>query len=151
MNTNILTCLTLSMLLLGVMTGCNEEHHLPESGNPNAITVRLATDKGSGADEESVVNQVTGYRFVDGILEEVITPSKRVGTQLYTFAPSSFTGTLHILANTQLLRGLETLDPGHSTLDDFLALEGSVDEMTGDGVLMTGMTSLGNRPRRLSR
>ena len=143
MNTNILTCLTLSMLLLGVMTGCNEEHHLPESGNPNAITVRLATDKVSGSDEESVINRVTGYRFVDGILEEVITPSKKAGTQLYTFAPSSFTGTLHILANAQLLRGLETLDPGHSTLDDFLAIEGSVDEMNGHGILMTGKTTLG--------
>lgn len=142
MNTRIFTCILLFISMLLTITGCHENLGPLESGNSQMITVKLATASSSGPDDESRINHVTGYRFVDGILEEVITPSQAGTANLYTFVPSSFSGTLYILSNSSALKGVETLAPKSSTLDDFLSIEGSIEEMTGDGLLMTGKTSL---------
>lgn len=129
-------------VFLGI-TGCNENLELLEPGSPQMITVRLASDNLAGTDDESIINNVTGYRFVNGMLEEVVIPSRSGGASLYTFVPASFSGTLYILCNSGLVEGIETLVPGRSSLDEFLSTEGGIDEMTGDGLLMTGKTELG--------
>ena len=63
------------------------------------ITVRLAADNSTGTGDESAIHRVTGYRFVDGTLAEVITPSQASAENLYTFVPASFSGTLYIVGN----------------------------------------------------
>lgn len=128
-------------MLLGI-SGCDDNIDLLVPEDSKTITVRMSSDNLSGTDYESVINDVTGYRFVNGILDEVIVPSQTGGANIYTFVPSTFSGTLYILGNSKLLKGLGTLVPGYSSLDEFLSTEGSIDEMTGNGLLMTGMTEL---------
>lgn len=142
MMTRILQYTLLSMALLGGATGCHDDHDLVEAGNSKTLTVRLAASSSTGTGDESAIHQVTGYRFVDGTLAEVITPSQAHAANLYTFAPASFSGTLYIVGNARLLTGLDALTPESSTLDDFLSIEGSIGEMTGEGLLMTGKTDL---------
>ncbi len=143
MNTKIFkyTPIFISMFL-GII-GCNENLNLPEPGNAKMITIKLSSDNLSGMGSESIITHVTGYRFVNGILEEAIIPTQAEVANLYTFSPTSFSGTLYILSNSKLLKGLETLIPGDSSLEDFLSIEGGIEEMTGDGLLMTGKTELG--------
>ena len=135
MNTRIFKYVSLSIALLWGITGCNEDHNLVASGNSKAITVRLAADNSTGTGDESAIHRVTGYRFVDGTLAEVITPSQASAENLYTFVPASFSGTLYIVGNARLLTGLDALTPESSTLDDFLSIEGSIGELTGEGSL----------------
>ena len=142
MNTKIFSYTSIFVSIFLGIIGCTENPNLLEPGNSKTITVRLSSDHLSATGDESIIHNVTGYRFVNGILEEVITPSQAEVANLYTFAPASFSGTLYILSNSKLLKGTESLVPEHSTLEDFLSIEGSIEEMTGDGLLMTGKTKL---------
>ena len=142
MNTRIFKLTPIFLFLLWGIMGCNESLHLLETGNSKMITVRLSSDNSTATGIESVINHVTGYRFVDGMLEEVITPSQAENTDLYTFTPATFSGTIYILGNSTLLKGLETLVPECTTLEEFLSIEGRIEELTGDGLLMTGKTVL---------
>lgn len=142
MNTRIFKLTPVFLFLLWGIVGCNENLDMLETGNAQMITVRLSPDNLSGSGNESIIKNVTGYRFVDGILEEVITPSQTGGTNQFAFAPATFSGTLYILCNSTSLKGTGTLTPRYSTLDEFLAMEGSIEEMTGDGLLMTGKTDI---------
>ena len=142
MNTRIFKLISIFFSALPVITGCNENLDMPEPGNSKLVTVRLSYDFSSGTDAESVINNVTGYRFVNGSFVEAITPSRSGDANLYTFAPASFAGTLYVLCNSSLLNGLESLVPDYSSLEEFLTLEGDVEEMTGDGFLMSGKTEL---------
>ena len=143
MNTKIFKYTPICIALLFGAAGCHDEHDLVEAGNAKTLTVRLAASGSTGTGDESAIHQVTGYRFVDGTLAEVITPSQAHAANLYTFAPASFSGTLYIVGNARLLTGLDALTPESSTLDDFLSIEGSIDEMTGEGLLMTGSKPAG--------
>ena len=142
MNTKIFKYTPICIALLFGAAGCHDDHDLVEAGNAKTLTVRLAASSSTGTGDESAIHQVTGYRFVVGTLAEVITPSQAHAANLYTFAPASFSGTLYIVGNARLLTGLDALTPESSTLDDFLSIEGSIDEMTGEGLLMTGKTDL---------
>lgn len=134
------TPIFISMLL--ATTGCNENLNLSEPGNSKTVTVRFSSANLSGTGDESIINHVTGYRFVNGVLKEVMTPLHTETGHLYTFAPASLSGSLYILGNSESLKGTEALVPGQSTLEEFLAIEGSTEEMTGDGLLMTGKAEL---------
>lgn len=142
MNTKIFIYIPILVLMLSVITGCDENINLPEGHDSKMITVRLAPANLTGEDNEAAVNNVTGYRFVNGLLDEVITPSQTGVAGQYTFVPSSFSGTLYILCNSGLLEGVESLVPGTSSLEEFLRVEGSLEEMTGDGLLMSGKTEI---------
>lgn len=134
------TPIFISMLL--ATTGCNENLNLSEPGNSKTVTVRFSSANLSGTGDESIINHVTGYRFVNGVLKEMMTPLHTETGHLYTFAPASLSGSLYILGNSESLKGTEALVPGLSTLEEFLAIEGSTEEMTGDGLLMTGKAEL---------
>ena len=130
-------------MFLGIV-GCREHLDLLESGKSKTMTVRLSSDNLSGIEDESMIKNVAGYRFVNGMLEEVIIPSQTGTSDLYTFASTSFSGTLYILTNSKSLEGIRTLVPKSSTLEEFLSLEGSIEEMTEEGLLMTGKVELDN-------
>lgn len=143
MNTKIFKHIPIFISLFLGITGCDDNLDLLESGDSKTVSVKLFSDHLSGMDDELIINNVTGYRFVNGLLDEVIIPSQTGGKNIYTFAPTSLTGTLYILSNSKLLKAFETHVPGYSSLEEFLSTEGSIEEMTADGLLMTGKTELG--------
>ena len=142
MGTRVFKYILIIITELPVIMGCNDNLNSLESEKFKSMTVKLASDNLSGAEGDSHINNVTGYRFVDNIFKETIIPSRAGAENLYTFAPTTFSGTLYILTNSKSLKETEKLTPEVSTLEDFLSIEGSIKEMTEDGFLMTGKVEL---------
>lgn len=121
--------------------GCADDG-MPDAG-PNAVplAVRLhaVSPEGSdAADAESSIRSVTGYRFENGVLREVISGVHAGHGELYTFSSASPHGELHLAVNAAGIEAFGTLIPESTTLDTFRMLDASLDEMTLDGLAMTG-------------
>ena len=129
----------LPMLL--ATAGCSDDG-MPTPGptaTPLAVRLNAVSPEGSAAtDAESAIHAVTGYRFEDGLLREVIPGIPSSDGGVYTFSSASPRGELHLAVNAAGIEAFGTLVPETTTLETFRALEASLDEMTLDGLTMTG-------------
>ena len=132
-----------------VLTACSRDESLPTPGPVmSSLALRLATETPDGAlsggdsDSESVLQDVVAYRFEGDLLQEAI-PGVFSGVEgLYTFSSATPCGELRLVANASGIEALETLIPGVTTLAAFERLEASLEEMTRDGLTMTGRLTL---------
>lgn len=127
------------MLLSGA--GCAGDAMSAAVPTAAPLSVRLNTVAAEGSDasgSESVIRTVTGYRFEGGTLREVIPGIPSGDEGIYTFSSASPRGELHLAVNTAGIGAFESLVPETTTLETFRSLEASLDEMTFDGLAMTG-------------
>lgn len=123
------------------------------TGAPLAVRLLAESPEGAaGTDAESAIRTVTGYRFEDGVLREVIPGIPSTVEGVYTFASASPRGELHLAVNAAGVGSFGTLIPGTTSLESFRALDASLGEMTLDGLTMTGSlvldgASLSSAPR----
>lgn len=90
---------------------------------------------------EDAINDVKLFRFDGGVLQEIISPSSSGISGEYTFKVTENSGELQIMANSSAA-GLGTLVPGTTTSDDFLGAEATPEQMSSDGLLMSGVSVL---------
>ena len=122
----------------GCADGGMSDSVLP-SATPLAVRLRaVSLDGTEAADPESAIRTVTGYRFEGGTLREVIPGVPSGGEGIYTFSSASPRGELHLAVNAAGIGAFGSLIPETTTLETFRALEASLDEMTLDGLAMTG-------------
>lgn len=127
------------MLLSGA--GCAGDAMSAAVPTAAPVSVRLNTVAAEGSDasgSESVIRTVTGYRFEDGTLREVIPGIPSGDEGIYTFSSASPRGELHLAVNAAGIGAFGSLVPETTTLETFRSLEASLDEMTFDGLAMTG-------------
>lgn len=127
------------MLLSGA--GCAGDAMSAAVPTAAPLSVRLNTVAAAGSDasgSESVIRTVTGYRFEGGTLREVIPGIPSGDEGIYTFSSASPRGELHLAVNAAGIGAFGSLVPGTTTLATFRSLEASLDEMTFDGLAMTG-------------
>lgn len=146
MKTNM-TAIT-AMLLFGALftTGCSKEpadETVPRQGIP--VTVRFEAEKQSGTRsatgmDDSALEEVTGYRFVDGKLAETL-PAEKNADGTHSFYPKALSGELRLVANDRsgIFAGLQ---PGVSTFDDFRQMVATPEELAAEYVLMNGSETL---------
>ena len=121
--------------------GCDNSDLVQPQTAEGVLAVRLATRSmldGETSDAESQVNTLRGYRFEDGALCEVFESLPTDGEGICHIRPSRMEGEVYFLANAAKALEGNTLQPGVSTLDDFLRLEATAESMTAEGILMTG-------------
>ena len=127
--------------LLLSAAGCADDG-MPDAvpaATPLSVRLHAVSPEGAGAsDTESAIRTVTGYRFEDGVLREVIPGVPSGGEGLYTFSSASPRGELRLAVNAAAVGSFETLVPETTPLDAFRMLDASLDEMTRDGLVMTG-------------
>ena len=123
-------------LAAAAISGCSERGPEEVPGTGQELPVKLIT-KGT----DSGINDVRGYRFHGGILQEICIP-RRTSGDIRTFSLSSREGTLYILANAGELEGLGDMTPGKTSLAGFLETGSSVESMTSSGITMSGRTDI---------
>lgn len=142
--------LTYMAALLGgiLLSGaCSKE---PVSGTPGRIpqplTVRLEADPITGSravaegSDDCAIETATGYRFVGELLCETL-PGDKASDGAFTFRPSDRTGEIRFVANDT--EGIfARLEPGVSTLGEFLQTEAPAEALADGGIVMDGRLGL---------
>lgn len=139
-----------ALLPLLMLTACSDSDLPtgPAATAPLAIRLQTTVPDGStsaadgNSDPESAIHAVTGYRFEDGILREVIPGVASIDGEIYTFSSSAQRGELRLAVNAGAIEAMAALAPETTTLETFLGIEASLGEMTHDGLAMTGLLSL---------
>lgn len=129
-----------------LLAACSEspEDAAPMPGAGPVLSVRFEAEGAlpvrAAAVDDAEIGRVTGFRFVQGTLQEILEGGSS-SEGLHTFYPAALEGELRFVANAP--EGLfGALRPGGSTLEEFLALGASVDAMASDRILMTGRMEL---------
>ncbi len=130
--------------VFAAMTGCSDRQLAADTEGTSPVKFRFRTSAMTGdASEDSRVNDVTACRFEDGMLMEILRLQPPDASGICSFETERMSGILHVIANASFLEAAGDLEPGKTTLADFLRMEASADEMTAEGLTMTGRTVLG--------
>ena len=121
--------------------GCADDG-MPDAGpvaTPLSVRLHAVSPEGSeDSDAESSIRSVTGYRFEGGVLREVIPGIPSGHEDLYTFSSATPRGELRLAVNAAGVGSFGTLVPEATSLETFLRLDATPDELTHDGFVMTG-------------
>ena len=129
---------------IAAVTGCSESQLVPDKEETSPVNFRLRPSAMAGdASEDSRINDVTAFRFEDGLLMETLRLQPPDVSGTCSFETERMSGILYVIANASSIEAAGDLVPGKSTLADFLRMEASAAEMTADGLTMTGKTVLG--------
>lgn len=126
-----------------MLHGCSPVDEAVRTGRPETLAVRMDVPA-------TEVHDVTAFRFEDGLLREVVEAEPLQGQDAYGVSLEKIPGRLYLLANSSALEAMTALLPEAVREDEFLALTATVEEMTGRGLLMTGVVLLNeDTPRML--
>ena len=126
-----------------MLHGCSPVDEAVRTGRPETLAVRMDVPA-------TEVHDVTAFRFEDGLLREVVEAEPLQGQDAYGVSLENIPGRLYLLANSSALEAMTALLPEAVREDEFLALTATVEEMTGRGLLMTGVVLLNeDTPRML--
>ena len=123
------------LLMAVLISGCSPSDERPQADLHEALTVKMDVD---GQD----VYDVSALRFESGVLREVLPLEKSYGDNIYILEPSEISGRLYLLANSSALAAVDGFIPGDVTEEELMGLTAPVEEMTGQGLLMTGSLEL---------
>ena len=123
--------------------GCSERtlEHLPDATGKPCFRLDVSEMQGDRS-ADSRIDDVTLYLFRSGVLEETIIPEHSGQGNIFSFGTDKMSGQIYVLANSSGLEPASALVPGSTTLDEFLSVEATADEMKPSGFLMTGKADL---------
>ena len=123
--------------------GCSERtlEHLPDATGKPCFRLDVSEMQGDRS-ADSRIDDVTLYLFRSGVLEETIIPEHSGQGNIFSFGTDKMSGQIYVLANSSGLEPAAALVPGSTTLDEFLSVEATADEMKPSGFLMTGKADL---------
>ena len=138
------------ILLCGVLglnvCSCDTSDIVSQPDADGVLAVRLAArgmSDGEATDAESQVHTLMACRFEEnGILSEVFEALSPDGNGVCRLRPSQMSGRVCFLANAADAVDAGALHPGVTTLEQFMQWEALADDMTSQGILMTGMLTL---------
>lgn len=133
------------VLLPLLMAGCHADTAWDGIDAHTGTTVRLLATEPAGTqtgNEDAQLNDIRIYRFDGGILKEVFGPMtpEKDGTCRLDLKTNE--GVLMVLANASHVEGLENLTAGTTTLEEFNKLWAIREDMTTQGLLMSGQAAL---------
>ena len=132
-------------LLLLFLCGCNAEDSIQQELPAGTIGVRLVAmgmAEGETSNSESVVNEIEGFRFEDGMLREVFDRLSPDTEGVCHLQPLQMRGTVYFLANASDIVQKADLQVAKTTLEEFLDLQATASEMTASGIVMSGQIEL---------
>jgi len=132
-------------LMILFLCGCNSDNDIQGRLPEGTIGVRLIASgmaEGETSDAECRVNEVEGFRFEEGVLEEIFDRLNPDSEGTCHLQPLQMRGTVYFLANAGEIIRKAALQVGQTTLEEFLDLQATVDELTASGMVMTGRVEL---------
>lgn len=133
------------ILMISVFCSCNSNDDMQQPIPEGTVSVRLMTagmSDGQASNAESAVNEVQGFRFEEGILEEIFDRLNPNNEGICRLQPLQMRGTVYFLANATDIIQKYSLQAGKTTLEEFLEMQADTDELTASGMVMTGHLEL---------
>lgn len=113
-----------------------------ESGPENSG--KMNVEMSAAGIDDAVFHEVSGWRFDSGILAEIMLPVNEGNSGRYVFFPSEKKGEVYFLANYSGVEHLAAMQPGETSIAEFLAVAAEAAEMTSSGILMNGHADAGS-------
>lgn len=132
-------------LLVLFFCSCSSDDNIQGTLPAGTVGVRLMAvgmAEGETSDAESRVNEVQGFRFEEGILEEIFDRLNPDADGTCHLQPLQMRGTVYFLANAADIIREASLQAGKTTLEEFLNLQATAKELTASGIVMTGQVEL---------
>ena len=131
----------LSALLLIFLYSCSDERI--SSGNPSGdvVTARLSL-LGTSAEETDAVENVSAYRFDDGILKEVFDVLEPGTDGIVSLKPSVMSGNVYFMVNAGDVLAARNFEIDVTSESDFQAMTAGADEMVSGGMFLSGMSAI---------
>lgn len=132
-------------LLILFFCSCNSDDNIQGTLPAGTVGVRLMAAgmaEGEASDAECRVNEVQGFRFEDGVLAEVFDRLNPDAEGVCHLQPLQMRGTVYFLANASDIIRKASLQTGQTTVDEFLNLQATAEELTASGIVMTGHVEL---------
>lgn len=129
------------MALSFALAGCQTENNMADEWAEDGVRMRFAASRLNGetaSGDDARIGNLKGFRMVDNQVEEVFDNLILDEDGWCALKPAEKKGTLYFVANGSQVNGLESV----RTLDELLALELTGNEMTPEGVAMTGKVEL---------
>ncbi len=128
-----------------MLCGCTAEEGVSGVLSEGTVNVRLlasAMMEGEASDTECQVYEVAGFRFEDGMLKEIFDSLTPTAEGIYQLRPEEKKGTVYFLANAASVIQNASFRIEETSLDDFLNLVATADDMTANGLVMSGQADL---------
>lgn len=137
--------LILFVAAFGVLSiaACRKEALQEE--RPGAVRVRMSVDgmvSGYPDETESALRNLYGFRFADGVLAEVFPDLDPDGDGVSEIHLKRREGRMVFWANASGIVARAGFEVGSTTLDSFMDIMATAEEMSADGLVMTGETDL---------
>ena len=142
----IRTMLAAATAVMAAGCAVKEDVRMPEY---SGVGVYLAADGSFPLSADDRIVEVAGYRFADGILQEILLPETS-GNGLYTFHPETRQGRMYLVANMQSFPAFSSLKPGAS-MSEFTKIRATAEELMHNGAAMTAAADLGGLPAGVSK
>lgn len=142
---NLKSVLWVCSCLFLLLCGCTAEEGVQDALPEGTVGVRLLASRmteGEVSDAECRINEVVCFRFEDGVLQEIFDSLTPDATGVCHFQPKKTEGTFYFLANAADLVRAAGFQVGSTTFDDLMNLQATAEEMTADGIVMSGQVTL---------
>lgn len=137
--------LTLATAGLFLLNGCQQDNlqQVPDTKGMLSIHFsRAGMTNGTATDTESQINTLNGYYFENGLLKETYHALNVNEEGICQLDINHSQGSLYFLANGEKALASATLTDHVTTLEEFLSLTATAENMASDYVLMNGKTDL---------
>ena len=139
---HIIRVLLAAILGIVLLPGCSrDEAAVPQSGATRSVGIRFKTVSSDMADDDATISKVRAYHFEEGVLREILTPMSDDGAGTCLFSLANASGELRFVANGTAIGAFDL--PEGTSLEDFLDIVLPTEQMTSDGMLLTGRLELG--------
>ena len=131
----------LSALLLIFLYSCSDEKISSGISSGDVVSARLSL-LGTSAEETDAVENVSAYRFDDGILKEVFDTLEPGTDGIVSLKPSAMSGNVYFMINSGNLVSGRGFEIGVTSEADFQAMIAGADEMVSGGMFLSGMSTI---------
>ena len=151
---NIKYILTLASAGLFLLSGCLQEDIKQSQDSSGALTVNFSkagmiNDTDTGTNMQ--IHTLNAYRFENGILKESFKSLQVNDEGTCRLDLDQIKGNIYFLANGESVISKANLTDDITTLDEFLSLTATSEEMASEHVLMNGMADLRSEERRVGK
>lgn len=133
--------LALASASLFLLCGCQHEDFEQTKNVENVVTVQFSRT-GTATDTDSQIHTLNGYYFENGLLKETFQSLKTNDEGICQIHINHMQGSLYFMANGTEIASTKNLTENVTTLEQFLKLKATADEMTSPYVLMNGQAEL---------
>ena len=129
----------IAMVSLMLFAGCDAEHMELGDNAKGTVSARLSASRGTSGEGEAM-NEVSAYRFYDGILQEVFPSMETDAEGTIHFRPSLMRGNVYFVVNADNILSQQGFQAGVTSEEQFLSVKAETAEMMENGMFMSGST-----------